>query len=146
MNKKAFRSDLNDLCGVVIDGRPIVIVDDDPNLHLIIKHVYSKSNKTNPLLIFDGGEELLAHMDKVALGEEEVPEVILLDINMPTINGYDVLKRIKSIDRFKEIPVIVMFTSSDSGDDVEKAEKLGADGFYTKPSRLEGFIELFNVL
>ncbi|MDP4176601.1 MAG: response regulator [Bacteroidota bacterium] len=69
-----------------------------------------------------------------------VPDLILLDINMPGKSGFDVLTELKSSDSLKDIPVIVI-TSSMSDEQREKARKLGAVGFVSKPPRYPEYSE-----
>jgi len=63
--------------------------------------------------------------------ETEIPDIIMLDIVMPDLNGFDVLQKLKSQDRFKSIPVIILSNLS-SASDIEKSKKLGAVGFIVK--------------
>jgi CheY-like chemotaxis protein len=64
---------------------------------------------------------------------ERLPDLILLDINMPGLSGFDVLKKLKDDRRLARIPV-VMLTSSELSSDVAKAYELGASGYISKPS------------
>jgi CheY-like chemotaxis protein len=66
---------------------------------------------------------------------EALPDLILLDINMPGLSGFEVLARVKADDRLKRIPV-VMLTSSDLPTDIARAYELGASGYISKPSYL----------
>jgi CheY-like chemotaxis protein len=66
------------------------------------------------------------------------PKVILLDINMPKVNGIEVLEKLKSDDRTKDIPVVIL-TSSKEGPDIQKCYKLGANSYIAKPVNFDAF-------
>jgi CheY-like chemotaxis protein len=72
-------------------------------------------------------------IDKLKRGDYLLPDVIFIDINMPGMNGWQCLEKLKSDIRFRDIPVIMYSTSSYSGD-AEKAIGMGALCFFTKPS------------
>ena len=73
-----------------------------------------------------------------------VPHVMLLDLNLPKVDGFEVLRRVRAIEKFKSIPVIIV-TSSDSPEDRSEAAKLGA-GYFRKPVSYEEFIKIGGVL
>ncbi len=120
--------------------RPILLVEDNPlDLDLTLRAF--KSNKLeNPVLTARDGEEALAYIDKWEKGEPR-PVVILLDLNMPKVNGLEVLKVLKNHPRFKTIPVVVLTTSSESSD-FREAYKLGANSYIVKPVDFEKFLEV----
>ncbi len=127
----------------VVGNGPIVVVDDDPLQHEIIQVCYQKAHRDEPLILLYSGEELLKLLDEVRAGEKVVPSLVLLDINMPSLNGHDVLKKIRSCDDFKTIPVIVMLTASNFSKDKEEAFKNGADGYFSKPTDVNKYISFF---
>jgi len=69
--------------------------------------------------------------EALVMAEKEMPDVILLDIVMPDVNGFDVLQKLKTQDKFKKVPVI-MLTNLSSSADIDKSKKLGAVGFIVK--------------
>ena len=71
------------------------------------------------------------------------PRVILLDLKMPKVNGLEVLRRLKSDDKTKKIPVVV-FTSSDEDPDVKEAYKLGVNSYVVKPMNFDQFKKAIN--
>jgi CheY-like chemotaxis protein len=73
------------------------------------------------------------------------PDLILLDLNMPRMNGYEFLAAVKNDDRFKSIPIVVL-TTSDAERDVLSAYQLGAASYITKPTGMEQFISTINKL
>ena len=76
--------------------------------------------------------------------ETPAPDVMLLDLNLPKVDGFEVLRRVRAIEKFKSIPVIIV-TSSDSPGDRSEAAKLGAS-YFRKPVSYEEFIKIGGVL
>lgn len=70
------------------------------------------------------------------LGSRKLPDLIILDINMPVMNGYDCLRNIKSSSLLKTIPVVILTTSSDQAD-IERLAMMGASMFVTKPNTFQ---------
>lgn len=145
LEKEEFTSSFKDLSGIVSSG-PIILVDDSEDFRFLFNYAYGQTKKVNPLVMLHSGGELIEHMGKVERAEEPMPELILLDINMPGLDGFDVLKDIRLREEFKNIPIIVMFTSSTSRKDCEIAKEHGADGFITKPNRIDDYIKMIETL
>lgn len=127
------------------DG-PIVVVDDDESQLKIVKICYRKSKCSRELICILGGEGLLTLAQKIIKSEVKMPEVVLLDINMPRKNGFDILKEIRTLAEFKELPNVVMFTSSESEKDKDEAKRLKANGFVSKPSDVYEYINFFSAI
>lgn len=104
----------------------ILVVDDNPHARELLRAALVAEGYT--VTLAEGGEEALA---KVA---EEVPELILLDINMPGLNGYEVCSRLKGTEATRLIPIIFLTSMSDLEDKLRGIE-VGADDFLTKPFR-----------
>jgi len=104
----------------------ILVVDDNPHARELLRASLVAEGYT--VTLAEGGEEALA---KVA---EEVPELILLDINMPGLNGYEVCSRLKGTEATRLIPIIFLTSMSDLEDRLRGIE-VGADDFLTKPFR-----------
>ena len=125
---------------------PIAVVDDDEEQLEIISRYYAKTNRQNELLLFNGAEDLQNYMDAVEEGISGSPFLILLDINMPGTNGFQVLKDLRKKVKFHIEPVVVMFSVSRYQNDIESARRLGADAYLTKPARASEYIRLFEAL
>ena len=82
-------------------------------------------------------------IEEVKRNQKPMPELVLLDINMPRKNGFDVLEIVRNSKELKEVPVIMMFTSSDSEVDKEKARALQANAFMSKPVGVKDYIRFF---
>lgn len=105
-----------------------LVVDDD---RLLLRLIELNLGKTGmKVLLADRGEEAL----RLALAEK--PDVILLDIMMPSMDGYEVMDRLKANDATHDIPVI-MLTAKSSHSDRRKCEEMGAVAYITKPFNLE---------
>ncbi len=124
------------------NGVEIILVEDDPNDAELITRVLKKHNLANKIkLLKDGAEALdflLGQGGAAHGGAAPTPKVILLDLKLPKINGIEVLQRLKSDDRTKEIPVVVL-TSSREERDLKDAYELGVNSYVTKPINFEEF-------
>jgi CheY-like chemotaxis protein len=124
----------------------IMLVEDNPGDVLLAKRALRKSGFHHMLDVCMTGEEALRALRKEAGFESrETPNLILLDLNLPMITGYQVLQEIKADPDLKTIPVII-FTSSNADDDVLRAYESSANGYLVKPHSASDFVELAKVL
>lgn len=122
---------------------PVVMVDDSPDDILIARRCYRRAGLPNPFLTLDGGMALLEHLRAVEAGEAPMPALVLLDINMPDLNGFEALARLREKDRFRKLPVVMMLTNSDDPADVRRATENGANGLQVKPTRVKDYVRFF---
>lgn len=121
-------------------NHPILLVEDNPvDLDLTLR-AFKSRKLANPVEIARDGEEALAYIEKWKNGDP-VPVVILLDLNLPKVNGLEVLEAIKKHPDFRTIPVVVLTTSSESRD-VKTSYLLGANSYIVKPVDFDKFIEV----
>ena len=106
----------------------ILLIDDDSDERLLFSEAIHEIAPEITCMTESDGRKALALFEKQ---EFEVPDVIFLDINMPTLDGWHCLTKLKSADASREVPVIMYSTSSRPGD-VDKAKEYGALGLYTK--------------
>ncbi|MBI2476283.1 MAG: response regulator [Candidatus Taylorbacteria bacterium] len=106
-----------------IEGKKVMWVEDDKFLSDVIAR--KLSNEKCKLLHAADGEQALALLEK------EVPDIILLDILLPGLDGFEALSRVKASDKTKNIPVIILSNLGQKAD-IEKGKKLGADSFLIK--------------
>ena len=119
---------------------PILLVEDNPmDLDLTLR-AFSKKKFSNQVHVARDGEEALAFIPRWEAGEA-VPAVILLDINLPKINGLEVLRQLKSHERFRRIPVVIL-TSSREDKDLNTAYDLGVNSYIEKPVSFNKFMEV----
>lgn len=118
----------------------ILLVEDNPmDLDLTLR-AFSKKKFVNDIQIARDGEEALAFFPRWEAGEA-LPAVILLDINLPKVNGLEVLRQLKAHERFRRIPVVVL-TSSREDRDLKAAYDLGVNSYIEKPVSFSKFIEV----
>jgi DNA-binding response OmpR family regulator len=114
------------------DSLKKIIAVDDVNVHLLtIKERIGKQYDVYPAQTATILEEILEHI---------TPDLILLDINMPEVNGYDILRNLKSARHTKEIPVI-LFSASNDSKSIKKGMNLGAADFIAKPYTVQHLVE-----
>ena len=119
---------------------PILLVEDNPmDLDLTLR-AFSKKNFSNQVHIARDGEEALAFIPRWEAGEP-LPAVVLLDINLPKVNGLEVLRQLKTHERFRRIPVVVL-TSSKEDKDLKTAYDLGVNSYIEKPVSFNKFMEV----
>ncbi|WP_017257399.1 response regulator [Pedobacter arcticus] len=118
------------------------IADDDPDDRMIIKDAFEENNFADSLSFFEDGEKVINRFEKES---QEVgfryPSLLILDLNMPKVNGLELLIHLKSDRKTKKIPIVILSTSK-SSQDKEKMMKLGADDFITKPFSFDSMIEI----
>ncbi|MBR9812364.1 response regulator [bacterium] len=119
----------------------ILIVEDSPDDFYAAQRGLKKAGLANALVRAETGEQALAYLDDAVAGRNGArePDLILLDLNLPGIDGVDVLKAVKAKDAIKTIPVIVLTTSEDPID-IEAAYTHGASSYVRKPVDLDGFM------
>lgn len=121
-------------------NQSILLVEDNPiDLDLTLR-AFANRKLINPVEVARDGEEALAYIQKWETGYP-IPVVILLDLNLPKVNGLEVLEIIKKHPDFRTIPVVVLTTSSESID-VKTAYQLGANSYIIKPVNFDKFIEV----
>lgn len=119
---------------------PILLVEDNPlDIDLTLR-AFKKRNLNNPIQVARNGEEALDYIEKWDTGEQ-IPVVILLDLKMPKVDGLEVLKVLKSHEKYKSIPIVVLTTSSESTD-IKTAYTLGANSYIVKPVNFDKFMDV----
>jgi CheY-like chemotaxis protein len=122
--------------------KPILLVEDDRVDVMTIKRVFNDIKITNQLIVMSNGQEALGYLKS---GDNRKPCLILLDLNMPKMNGLEFLKTIKENEALKRIPIIV-FTVSKEDNNVTKSFKLGAAGYMVKPVDYKKFVEIITAI
>jgi CheY-like chemotaxis protein len=113
----------------------ILLVDDEPEIRYIARRMLEKAG--HEVSEACDGEECLQKL------KAEKPDLILLDVMMPGLKGWEVCRRIKAEDRTRSIPV-VMFTVRTSEEDLEESRKCGAEGHINKPFEREELLRVVN--
>lgn len=118
----------------------ILLVEDNPGDIRLIVEVLKEGKIHNNLSVVEDGEQALAYLRHEGIYQDAiVPDIILLDLNLPKINGNEVLAEIKKDPLLKYIPVIIL-TTSEAEQDILRAYDLHANCYITKPVNLEQFL------
>ena len=120
----------------------ILLVEDNPHDAELTIYALKKANLLNPLLHLEDGQlaldYLFAEGGYAERDTSQRPKVVLLDLKMPRVDGREVLKRIKSSRETRDIPVVIL-TSSSLDPDIKHCYELGANGYIVKPVDFENF-------
>ena len=106
----------------------ILVVDDSENDIALLRRAFAQEGVTNDVHVCKSGAEALDYLSHVSA----LPRLMLLDISMPAMNGFEVLRRVKDHPQWRQI-ITVIFTTSMRPEDKTQADALGADSFLTKP-------------
>ena len=123
-------------------NKKILLVEDDKIDVMTVKRALREINVTNSVEVAGNGEEGLEILRSSA---KDKPCIILLDLNMPRMNGMEFLHHIKSMDEFKRIPVVVLTTSKEERDKIESFN-LGVAGYMAKPVDYQQFVEVIRTI
>jgi CheY-like chemotaxis protein len=115
----------------------VLLVEDNPSDVELTLRALQKRHMANRIMVArDGVEALTMLLPDGAPGPQ--PKVVLLDLKLPKVNGLEVLRRLKSDERTRNIPVVVL-TSSGEGPDIAESYRLGANSYIVKPVDFEAF-------
>lgn len=128
---------------------PVLLVEDDLVDVKTIQRAFKQHKLSNPLFVTTNGVEALAFLrhegDYTEPAKAPRPGMILLDVNMPVMNGIEFLKEIKADPELKRIPVIMLTTSKEESDRMQSYD-LGAAGYIAKPADFPRFLEAIKVI
>ncbi len=116
----------------------ILLIEDNKDDILLTQLGLKKAEIKNTLEILNNGKAGIDYLLGILESKGVLPDLILMDINLPLMNGFEVLEQIKSNQDLCELPIVI-FTSSDSQGDMRQAYEAGADLFIRKPNNLSGF-------
>ncbi len=119
-------------------NKPILLVEDDQVDTMTVMRALKEIHVTNPLVHVENGEEGVRYLRDL---ESEKPCIILLDLNMPIMNGIEFLHVVKQDDQLKRIPVVVLTTSEEQQDKVNSFN-MGVAGYMAKPVDYRQFVEV----
>ena len=118
----------------------VLLVEDNPSDVELVREALAVWSSPTRLNVVDDGEKALRYVRRIApYADAPVPELILLDLNLPKKDGLEVLRELKGDARLAQIPIIVL-TTSDRENDVKKAYALHANCYLTKPLEIDDFI------
>lgn len=120
----------------------VLLVEDDPGDVLMTKEALAESKVLNSLHVVSDGEEALAFLRREGThADAPRPGLILLDLNLPRVDGREVLAAVKSDPDLRRIPVVVL-TTSQAEEDILRSYDLHANAFVTKPVDFDRFLEV----
>jgi CheY-like chemotaxis protein len=123
----------------------ILIADDDQDDCMMTREAFRECHIPNPLHFVHDGEELMSYLKRRPPYEDEarypLPGLILLDLNMPRMDGREALLAIKSDSLLSSIPVVILSTSS-ANEDILRSYAIGVNSFITKPASFSGLLEV----
>jgi len=127
----------------------ILVAEDEESDAMILQRAFQNAHLPFPLTIVPDGSRVVDYLEGAAPYANRancpLPSLMLLDLKMPRMNGFDVLTWLAEQPQFKEIPVIV-FSSSGHASDIEKALSLGARDYQIKPLRFDVLVQLVKTI
>ncbi len=132
-----------------MDDKVILLVEDNPDDEALTLRALKKNNIKNEVVVAKDGAEALDYLfgTGVYTGRDLnlMPQVILLDLKLPKVDGFEVLRRLRAADQTKFLPVVILTTSNEDQDRI-KGYGLGANSFVRKPVEFDKFIEAIGQL
>ena len=126
----------------------IIVADDDTDDQFMLKEAFSSLNFDREICTVENGEELLDYLNKMGKYNNAilpVPKLILLDLNIPKIDGRQCLRMIKESKEFCKIPIII-FSTSNNPEDISQSYELGANSYIIKPYSYNELVEIVDVI
>ena len=119
----------------------ILLVEDDPGDVMMTRDALKESKLLHHLNVLDNGDEAVRYLMREPPYEQAIrPDLVLLDLNLPRLDGREVLSIIKADTNLRQIPCVVL-TTSESEDDIARSYDLHANAYVTKPVDFSGFTE-----
>jgi len=123
----------------------IHMCDDDPDDQLLVSDALEEVRLGNPIDFTNNGKELFEYLNREGkyshLVDQPLPGLILLDLNMPIMDGREVLAKIKQHEKFRSIPIIVL-TTSKAETDIARTYDMGVNSFIMKPVSFESLVDM----
>ena len=131
------------------DEQVFLLADDSESDVALMREAFAKAGVPNPLVVVPGGDEVMAYLKREAPYDEPSgrpsPFVLLLDLNMPGKNGFEVLSWVRQQPTLKRL-VIIILTASSRAVDADRAYDLGANFYLTKPGQFKELVEMTQCL
>ena len=131
----------------MLDHIPILLAEDDKNDIFLMRRAFDSAGYLNPLFIVHNGQEVVDYLEGAGHFAERdkhpLPGLLLLDLKMPLMDGYDVLAWLRGHSQFDPLPVVVL-TASKLDDDILKTRELGIFDYRVKPHAFEDLVRLLD--
>jgi DNA-binding response OmpR family regulator len=118
----------------------ILLVEDDPDHEALAIRALRKANVANEIQVAHDGAEALDYLNQVSTGARPLPQLVLLDLKLPKVDGLEVLRNIRATDKTALLPVVIL-TSSDEERDIVSSYRLGVNSYIRKPVNFTDFAE-----
>lgn len=118
----------------------ILLVEDDPDHEALAIRALRKANVANEITVARDGAEAITYMQEILAGTRNPPQLVLLDLKLPKVDGLEVLRNIRASDKTALLPVVVL-TSSDEERDIVSSYRLGVNSYIRKPVNFTDFAE-----
>ncbi len=131
----------------MLDEVPILLAEDDENDVFLMRRAFNRAGIPNPLFVVHNGQEAINYLSGTAEFSERskfpMPALVLLDLKMPWMDGFDVLKWLRGQNLYDTLPVVVL-TSSKLQADVDRSRELGVYDYRVKPQNFEDLVRLLD--
>jgi CheY-like chemotaxis protein len=121
-------------------GKIILLVEDNPDDEALTLRALRRHNLANEIVVAHDGEEALAWLLPEDESQHPLPQVVLLDLKLPKVDGLEVLRQVRAHQRTRRIPVVIL-TSSMEEQDMVASYDLGANSYVRKPVDFEQFLD-----
>lgn len=134
-----------------LDPKPVTILlaEDDPGDQNLTRRALERARVRNEVRIVEDGEETLDYLFRRGQYADAAaaprPHLLLLDLNMPKLDGRDVLREIRKTPEFRRLPVVVLTTSREE-EDIVRSYDLGVNSYISKPLEIEAFFDVIRKL
>ncbi|GAB3986372.1 response regulator [Actinoallomurus acanthiterrae] len=127
---------------VIIRPIEVLLVEDDPGDVVLTKEAFDDNKVSNKLSIVSDGEEAMRFLRREGdYADAPRPDLVLLDLNLPRMDGRQVLEEVKADEALRTIPVVVL-TTSEAEEDILRSYRLHANAYVTKPVDFDQFIKV----
>jgi two-component system response regulator len=126
----------------------ILVADDDTDDQFMLKEAFASLNFDKEIRTVENGEELLDYLNvkgKYSDASLPIPKLILLDLNMPKIDGRQCLRLIRASPQYSKIPIII-FSTSNNPEDISQSYELGANSYIIKPYSYNELVEIIDII
>lgn len=127
----------------------ILIAEDDPEDRMLTTEALEESKLVNTVHFVENGEDLIMYLENQGKFEDKIkypkPGIILLDLNMPKMDGREALQIIKSKEMLRMIPIVIL-TTSKAEEDILRSYDLGVSSFISKPVTFNALVEIMKTL
>ncbi len=125
----------------------LLVVEDDAEDRMLVERALAKASFKGKVHFAHNGEEAIKYLrgraQQGVIPATARPNLVILDLNMPKLNGWETLEILKANPEWASVPVII-FTTSTAEEDIRASYKCGASCFITKPDSYKGYIDIFN--